>query len=243
MPDGKALVSADWHGIRFWNIEANKQESEIRFGGWIPCLSISPDGKLLVAGIAATLQRWEISTLQELPFYALADECWSISFSPSGKSLACSSGPKIQIWTAEPFALKHELESHEGRVWSVAYSPDGKILASGSEDCSIKLWKANNYSETRHIESAHEFGVNCVCFSPDGRLLASGGNDGTAKIWDWEDRKELATLSVMPSAGRPRRATARVKSISFSPDGRSLAIGGSNPNHLQLWKLENDNEK
>ncbi|EXJ66118.1 uncharacterized protein A1O5_10733 [Cladophialophora psammophila CBS 110553] len=48
----------------------------------------------------------------------------------------------VRVWD---FAQEKELEvlkGHHGPIWSTAFSPDGKIYATGSEDGTIKLWKA-----------------------------------------------------------------------------------------------------
>jgi serine-threonine kinase receptor-associated protein len=39
-------------------------------------------------------------------------------------------------------SLSATMKGHHGPVWTICYSPDGKIIGTGSEDGTIKLWKA-----------------------------------------------------------------------------------------------------
>ena len=67
--------------------------------------------------------------------------------------------------------------------------------------------------------------MDAVAFSPDGNLLAAIGTD-ILKIWDVKSGKLVYTLA---------NKLIDVESISFSPDGKSIAMSGYG---LWIWKLK-----
>ena len=66
----------------------------------------------------------------------------------------------------------------------------------------------------------HKGYVHSVAFSPDGKLLATADTDGTALLWELPDLAVRARLETPGLEGR-----RYYYALSFSPDGRRLAVG------------------
>jgi len=66
--------------------------------------------------------------------------------------------------------------------------------------------------------AGHTEAVWCVAFSPDGRSLVSCSDDRTVKVWDVPPGKERSSFTT---------GEAGYLSLAFSPDGKTLALGGS----------------
>jgi WD40 repeat protein len=64
--------------------------------------------------------------------------------------------------------------------------------------------------------------VRSICFSADGRLMAWGGFRKQIKIYDLEAGKVVRIF----------RGDGRIKSVSFSPDGRLLAASDDSNTHV-----------
>jgi len=130
-----------------------------------------------------------------------------------------------------PNEVFYTLQGHQDWVNSVAFSPNGKLLASGGEDHTIKLWKVKTGKAIRTIKKrwwrkGHHAPVRTVAFSPDSNILASGSDDNTVKLWNVKTGKLLHTL---PGNG------LCVKTVIFSPDGRTLA---SENESINLWEVK-----
>ncbi len=102
-------------------------------------------------------------------------------------------------------------------VRGLAFTPDGTVLAAagGNGSVVVQLWDVINNRLLGTLEG-HTSIVWGAAFSPDGQLLATVSSDKTAKVWDWRNKTLITSLDF------PGEAV----SVSFAPDGQSLAVGG-----------------
>lgn len=116
------------------------------------------------------------------------------------------------------------LRGHTKPVTDVLFSQWNPLLLSVSRDCTMKAWKANDYS-CGAIYRGHNYPIWCVAESSNGLLLATGSKDTTARLWATDREHPLQVY-----AGH----TQDVDVIAFHPNGNYLATGSSDLT-VRLW--------
>jgi WD40 repeat protein len=159
-------------------------------------------------------------------------EVYHAEFSPDGKVLATSGQDRtVRLWDVATGETRRILTGHSHDVNWVAFAPDGRTLATASEDQTVKLWDAATGAE-RQTLSGHRAEVVGALFTPDGRRLVSCDRDEHIIVWDPATGREQLTFRVRKEFD---------EAMAISPDGTTLAVGGSGG--IGLWDLATGREK
>ena len=134
--------------------------------------------------------------------------------------------------SAQDVKLRSTLGKHEtGVIYCVVLSPDGRTLAAGTLGRAIWLWDVGSGKTIGSIPVAYGRAISAVAFSPNGKLLASAGEEKPIRLWNAKTGESSGIL-----VGHEED----VLSLSFSPDGRTMASGGfdGHGGKLMLWDVK-----
>jgi hypothetical protein len=114
--------------------------------------------------------------------------------------------------------LLHKLATPIAVALPLPISPD-EHLAAVNTGREIMLWNITGGFLVTSISDRMQHPV-ALAYSPDGRLLAVGGSEKEAfRLWHLHTRHFIGGLKL---------PNARVHSLSFSPDGQSIALSCDN---------------
>jgi WD40 repeat protein len=150
--------------------------------------------------------------------------------------------------TVEMWKLDESRPRPHHRVTVSATGPIGNIAVGNNGDWfaiaplgarQIEFWSLSGREPVQQTLSGHRISSSEVAASPDGRWLASSDDDGRVQLWDLSADHPgadplLLNAGNVSASGDPSGFTQ----ISFSPDGRWLAVRTANT--LQLWPLHTE---
>lgn len=191
-----------------------------------------PTGKFAFAGAEdSSVQRFDVATGAATPLVGHQSWVRSIGFSPDGQTLYTGGYEGRLIWwpaTAEKPAPIRTVEAHAGWLRGLAVSPDGKFIATCGNDNLVKLWNAADGAAVQTF-TGHASGVFSVLFHPNGQFLISADLKGQVHQWEIATGKQLRVFDAKELHsynGGQQVDYGGVRSMAFSPDGKSLACSG-----------------
>jgi Tol biopolymer transport system component len=251
-PDGSLLATGHQHGTaRLWDARTARLVGTLTgAGGDVRGLAFSPDGSTLaVASCDRQVRLWQVRTGRQVG--ALADPSgaaqYRVAFSPDGQRLATSGPSGIQLWTARDRRVTATVTVTAPRPaqdpdpqdppeapWTppLAFSADSRTLAVGAGDGSVRLYDAATGRSGQVLPGAvdgftgEDDPVTAVAFARTGRTFAAGHRSRLIALWDPAGWAAQAQLSVDPEGAA---GPDPVSQLSFSPDGRRLAMSTLSP--------------
>jgi WD40 repeat protein/energy-coupling factor transporter ATP-binding protein EcfA2 len=162
------------------------------------------------------------------------DAVRSLVFSSSGSELYTSgSDGKVILWDMKtPERKSTVIAENKYIIRTLALSADNKYLACGGDSRTIKVYDLTNPAEKPRELKGHKGNVWSMVFTPDNSSLISTATDSMVFLWkQGSDTPEIITKN-----------TCRIRTLSVSPDGLSIA-GGTEKGQVILWSLLNNSSE
>ncbi|KAG2037303.1 WD40-repeat-containing domain protein [Suillus americanus] len=181
--DGKTLVGAGGHTVRFWSTATWKEHHDavIHLDAVIHCVRYSSSGERLAIATENNICVYNTATRQRIKtLKGHSGGTFTLTWTLQGTYLLSGGGkrdPTVRMWEAVKGDEIETFRGHTDKISNISVNDSNTIITSASSDGSIRLWP---FPKSNVLDVAA--GAFCVTFF-------SGGND--QKISQW----------VLPSTG------------------------------------------
>jgi WD40 repeat protein len=251
-PDGHTLVAGgDKGSLHYWDVptgrltrslvvRADKVETKDRF--IVHAVQPAPDGKTLAvmcqtSSIGEEQRRNATSAFIQLSevgsgkLLAQHEVPWQFLVGPSAQAIFSQDGQAFvhcgaELSLAQVFTNREMLRLKGAGAGDqpLAFSRDTHLLVTGTArprnkegrtvwDSIVRIWDMTTGQEMMALDATGY--VETAAFAPDGRILAAASEDGV-HLWELAAGEEI---------GRFHGHGARIRSMVFAPDNKTLACG------------------
>jgi RNA polymerase sigma factor (sigma-70 family) len=242
-PDGKTILSADWHGVHVWDAETGqhlRQFGDPKDNWQFQDIAASDDNRIVAISVSkGDIEIWDATTGRRLRQFQTG-RFPRLRLSPDGMFLAVvdsgegRGGEKhaLRLFNTATGKEHHRFPDQQRHDF-FAFTKDGKTFLHSCDDNTIRFWDIGAGKQLRQVSHSAPNGQMIV--SPDLRHLATvaqtkhegmGQGGGSFVLWLNTDRIELRDLET----GKVLHQTAEHKNgdhpaaypLTFTPDGQML---------------------
>ena len=191
-------------------------------------IEFSPDGSILASAITCRpsgprqLILWDLNSIPSKRAVIPNVESAQVVFSEDGQSLWAINDKNIQEIDVAAGEIRRTLKGHSAQVDALAVVPGRGQLISGGDDREVRLWDLSTGEST--ALGAELALVKSLGVDPAGKVFACGDRHG------WISLREMDA----PSGDRTYQGSDLIQAIAFEPDSRSLVLGGSTIQRLDV---------
>jgi WD40 repeat protein len=225
-PNGRFLVEAgNETALRVWGIASGKQlrELSVPTSGSLSLLALSPDGKLAASVWGQSIYVWDVAAAKRLhDSGGHQSSVTRLAFTPDGKQLISVGGSTMRAWdTGTGRELHLTRPTYSYGFSALTTSSDSKVVRWLAADRALYQWKIGDAGTVRLTNPKTTPYYSNQAVSPDGKLLAGiNTTDRKLRLIDLLGNRPDRELTIV--------INAYSNQLSFSPDGRILALGAAN---------------
>ncbi|GAC1631943.1 MAG: hypothetical protein NVS4B11_32500 [Ktedonobacteraceae bacterium] len=240
---GTMIASGGDDGLLIWDAATGTLQQRIAPVAPVRTLTWSPEGQRIVSGAANQVAFYGAfsGTLLARSTGQHTGTITSVAWTGAHLKHVVSAGEdkRAIIWETETYQSQTIFAQHDTPIESVSWAADGQVVASSSQGGAVRVWNAENALQTHGFYNDAAVPMGTCAFAPIGTALAVGGNDGVVRVWNsglvcQAQQTENAGLVCQDIPLRLPSDGSSLRSLAWSPDGRSL-LGGYENGSLHVW--------
>jgi len=237
LPDGRTALSASWDfTLRQWDLATGQELRQQFFPIGTEALALSPDGRSAMTSGTQEVRLWDIGKWREAGrLLGHVSSILAIAASPDGRlALTGADNGELRLWNLAGQGELRRFPTDGTPLDAVAVSHDGRRLLVGAISGDTLVYDLERGEIVQRLPGAISVSPSAIAFSPDDQYALVGSADflgaSSARslvLWD---------LASGQPVHRFEGHTELVRSLAFSPDGRS-ALAGSQATDTTLGDL------
>jgi RNA polymerase sigma factor (sigma-70 family) len=237
------LVTADYHRAIIWDPKTATEVQRFEAAeGRFPNIKVLGDGRTLLRfeldGEAEVLRTWNLLTGKELRRIKIPGG--NVDVSPDGKIVALAKVEQIRMVDTSTGKVVQELR-YDGQGWSNAhFTAAGRSFFVTDWDQNVYRWdlatgrRQLKFSFVDDLQPPQERLPFGAAASPDGAYIAFVTQTGLIAIHDFNTGRRVRKRAQFPDS---------MMTVTFSPDGRTVACGGNYDGIVRLVEVATGGER